>query len=387
MKIIYVATMHDKDSFNRIFIKEKKPIQAAGKYHQLMCEGLVKNGVDLETIALLPINSGNCDKKFIKGFESSENGVNYKYLPVINISFLKQFFSFFASFFRVFKQPKNSILIADYLNLFATKGALVAAKIKGMKSICIVTDLPEYLGRQSMAKKYRSTFKSFDGFVFLTEAMNEKVNKLNKPYIVLEGHSNALMKDRVHYPFETKKKIVLYAGTLDYKYGILNLCEAFRLSHKENEELHIYGDGDSKDKVVEYSKNDNSIKYFGNVSNHIVIDAELKAHLLVNPREGKEEFTKYSFPSKTMEYMATGTPVLMYDLPGLPNEYKPYLYLVNDSLLFELRKCLDLPIEVISNTGKLAKNFVVSKKNNIIQAEKLKDYITCYFLKDKGTKK
>ena len=38
----------------------------------------------------------------------------------------------------------------------------------------------------------------------------------------------------------------------------------------------------------------------------------------VNPRQNNEEFTKYSFPSKTMEYLASGVPVVAYKLDGIP---------------------------------------------------------------------
>ena len=52
---------------------------------------------------------------------------------------------------------------------------------------------------------------------------------------------------------------------------------------------------------------------------------ELKATLLVNPRPTTEEFTIYSFPSKNMEYMASGTPLLTTKLPGMPEEYHQYV--------------------------------------------------------------
>lgn len=55
-----------------------------------------------------------------------------------------------------------------------------------------------------------------------------------------------------------------------------------------------------------------------------------KATLLINPRPSNEEFTKYSFPSKNLEYMASGTPLLATDLPGIPAEYKRYEYIIEN---------------------------------------------------------
>lgn len=379
MKIIYVATMHDSSTFKKLFTRETKPIQAAGKYHQLMCEGIVKNGVDLETIALLPINKANSGRKIIRGFDAFEKGVVYQYIPVINARLFKQLFSFVCAFLRVIRQPSSSILVADYLNFFATKGALLAARIRRIKCFGVVTDLPEFLWRDSKAKKYKRILKKFDGFVFLTEGMSKKVDVLEKPFLVLEGHSDSSMNYRTRQPDE-KTKVILYAGTLNKRYGILNLCEAFLACHKEDEELHIYGDGDSKETILQYVGKDKNIKYMGNVANDIVVKAELNAHLLVNPRQGNEEFTKYSFPSKTMEYMATGTPVCMYYLPGMPNEYKEYLNLVDDgepvsSLSKTIRRVLDDYDDALDKAEK-GRRFVLEEKNNVKQAKRLIDFIS-----------
>lgn len=62
--------------------------------------------------------------------------------------------------------------------------------------------------------------------------------------------------------------------------------------------------------IRKYEKIDNRNKYFRVVPNQAVAEEELKATLLVNLRPSNEEFTKYSFPSKNMEYMVLGTPTL-----------------------------------------------------------------------------
>ena len=71
-----------------------------------------------------------------------------------------------------------------------------------------------------------------------------------------------------------------------------------------------------------------AVKYKGVAPNAVIVEEELKATLLVNPRPTGEEYTKYSFPSKNMEYMASGTPVLTTCLPGMPAEYNEYVYLL-----------------------------------------------------------
>lgn len=46
---------------------------------------------------------------------------------------------------------------------------------------------------------------------------------------------------------------------------------------------------------------------------------------IVNPRENGEDFTKYSFPSKNMEALSSGIPLIAYKLDGIPNEYDQYI--------------------------------------------------------------
>lgn len=42
------------------------------------------------------------------------------------------------------------------------------------------------------------------------------------------------------------------------------------------------------------------------------------ADVLVNPRQNDDEYTKYSFPSKNIEYLMTGNAVMAYMLDGIP---------------------------------------------------------------------
>lgn len=76
-----------------------------------------------------------------------------------------------------------------------------------------------------------------------------------------------------------------------------------------------------------------------------------------------------------MEYMASGTPVLTTVLPGMPGEYHPYVYLIeNESaqgIGEMLRKVLAQSDEALFERGKEARDFILQKKNNVLQAEKI----------------
>ena len=106
-----------------------------------------------------------------------------------------------------------------------------------------------------------------------------------------------------------------------------------------------------------------------------VVEKEMSATLLVNPRPTNEEYVKYSFPSKTMEYMASGTPVLTTALPGMPKEYYPHVFLIHEETPAGIAQALK---DTLSRTdadlfrfGCKARAFVLKERNNIVQAGKI----------------
>jgi len=122
---------------------------------------------------------------------------------------------------------------------------------------------------------------------------------------------------------------------------------------------------------------DDRICYKGNIDREDVLLLQKKARLLVNPRQPNYELTKYSFPSKTMEYLASGTPVLMYKLPGIPEEYFQFCYTLTDLSVDELASKID---EIVSQTdfelqkkGEEAKRFILENKTARIQVKKIID--------------
>ena len=101
----------------------------------------------------------------------------------------------------------------------------------------------------------------------------------------------------------------------------------------------------------------------------------MAATLLVNPRPTNEEYVKYSFPSKTMEYMASGTPVLTTVLPGMPKEYYPYVNFIREEspqgIADALKTVLASSDDELFAQGCRAREFVLKERNNVVQAKKI----------------
>jgi glycosyltransferase involved in cell wall biosynthesis len=188
------------------------------------------------------------------------------------------------------------------------------------------------------------------------------------------------MKDRVpSMEKKTSPRVCFYAGGVSKQYGLSNLVEGFRKADLANARLHIYGPGDYVEELESIAAEDDRIFYGGMLLNTEIVDKEQEAALLVNPRPTDEEYVKYSFPSKTMEYMASGTPVLTTVLPGMPREYHPYVYLLEDEtadgIAAKLQKVLASSDGELFRKGMEARTFVLEQKNNVIQAQKILDML------------
>ena len=383
MRVIYVSNLCLPKVYEGLFEdKRLKSSEAVQKYHRIMAEGFALNGCEVISLGVVPANK-NVSKKFISLPKGELNGVKYKHLRTINLPIIKQLLNAVGVYFNVLKYGnKESFVICDGLSYLASKATVLACKLKRLKSVVIITDLPEFLvGRDNPAvQRYKKLFDQFSGYVLLTEEMAVKLGYQDKPYVVIEGQVDSLENREVLEAKQYDKKIVMYAGIVRKLYGLKILVEGFIKADLPNYELHIYGNGDYADEIDEISKHNNNVKHFPSQPNTTIVEKEKRAFLLVNPRPTNEEYTKYSFPSKNMEYMVSGTAVLTTNLPGMPSEYKQYVYLIEDEtedgVCKAFKKLSELSEEDIIGKGRLAREFVLTNKNNKKQTNRIIALIT-----------
>lgn len=381
MRVIYIASVFDEECLKNRFEGKCVLPYAASKYNTLLFEGIVKNGIKTDVLSVVPISRSVYKKIIFKGYCVTKKDLTIQFLSQINLPIIKNVFNILSSFFKTLFAPKESVVIYDVLVVSAAMGAIMAAKLRRFKKVGVVTDLPKFqpIAKSSfMLKMNDRVVANSDGYVFLTLQMNDEVNAANKPYIVLEGHVDEHMKEKTHAPFSCQQKNIVYAGAIEKMYGIEMLCKAFMDIALPNEVLHVYGNGDYATELSALAQEAKNIVYHGNRPNEEIVEAELNATLLVNPRPTDGEYTKFSFPSKTLEYMVSGTPVLSSRLAGIPKEYGDYIFYFDantkEALGRQMRKILDLSPEELERIGSASREFVLRRKNNIIQSAKIIDF-------------
>lgn len=307
-----------------------------------------------------------------------------------NFALIKQYFIYRAALKALRKWAKHNEKKERTVVIYALFAPFLKAAVKLKKEfedvriIQIVPDLPEFMSdknswvlRMLKSKSNRMLNKlevHIDGYVLLSRFMTERLPIDKQPVTIIEGISN-ISRNQILESEGPDERYILYTGTLARRYGILNLVKAFTKVKDNNIKLIICGLGDAECEIREYAAKDSRIIFKGQILREKAIELQQKATLLVNPRTPEGEFTKYSFPSKTMEYLASGTPTLMYRLPGIPDDYFQYFFSPEDesidSLTAKMEEILAMNPAKLREFGQRGQNFVANEKNPHVQANKI----------------
>lgn len=286
------------------------------------------------------------------------------------------------------KYPEEEKAVVVYAIHFPFLKACVDVKNKigkSLKIILIVPDLPEFMNDkvkwpkskllEMNQHKLSVLYPEVDAFVLLSKYMVDRLPVGNKPWAVVEGIFNFRDEDTIDVSSTVQDKFILYTGTLAQRYGVMNLVEAFAQTDNHEYKLVICGIGGTDEQIKKYAEKDKRIIFKGQIPRLEVLKLQRQATLLVNPRTPEGEFTKYSFPSKTMEYMASGTPCLLYRLPGIPEEYFNYCFTIEelgvDALKQKMESIMAMSKENLVSLGQRARTFILENKNPLAQTSKV----------------
>lgn len=394
MEILYVSSLCSIRKFDDLSSSGTfKPEFAVQKFHQLLAQGFVLNSCKIETLSPCPVNKDSHKRLFWKKEIETIDGIMYQYLPFINYPFLRQITLFISGIIStvswISKNRKSEkIIVCDILNVTVAASAMLVGRLFKIQVVGVVTDIPSIMissnnVRKSLLEKMTPFIDEklnnlYSSYVLLTQYMCSYINRYNRPSCVIEGVVDV---NRTHVQRIEKNSVrtLIYAGSLFEANGVRQLIEAFRQIKGDHLRLSIYGSGEIEKEMDLFMKMDSRLIYHGSVPNMEVVEAELNATLLINPRFSNAEFTKYSFPSKNLEYMASGVPLLSTCLPGMPKEYYDYIYTFKDESLDgfirTLSFILSLPDKDLKLKGQSAKEFVLREKNNVYQTQKILEMV------------
>ncbi len=335
------------------------------------------------------------DKKIYQQKEEQTlfQNVNVNRISYLNFPIVKQLWQIV----NVYRTAKKMVIKekADTVfcfNLFPQIGIpmrWLKRKFPYLDTVCLLADLPiddntERKGvsvwlRNIMEKSTWKSMKVCDKYIVLNKEVIRKYLP-NKEYIVIDGGvSDDDVKKYEDYVAKNEEHSIMYCGALTEYNGILNLLQAMQLVKDEDIYLDIYGGGYLEDVVRSAAQQRRNIRYHGRVDNQTIIKKQREAWLLINPRVINDPIAEVTFPSKTFEYMLSGTPVLTTRLNGYSEEYDgKMIFTESDSaekIAEGIEKVKRMGKEELQSISCEAKKFVVEKRCWSVQSKKIADFI------------
>lgn len=336
-------------------------------------------------ISAMPVSNYPLNQKIFFGYSSFKDG-NYKgvYIPFLNILILKHITRFLTALFLLLYH----ILVRNFKTIFVHgvhSPYLILCylfSIFGVKYHVILTDPAGVV--LPTDSKFTQFFKTIDknlvGFFirhadtviclspYLVEHYQINSNHIVFPGILNKDFRNFVDESRLKNIENIKDKVfkITYAGGLNEAYGIKLLVDAVAGLNKSIPiELLLYGKGDQVNYIKDKSLIDSRIKYMGFCNTEELVPALLTSDLLVNPRPSNQEFAILSFPSKLIEYLYTGVPVLTTRIKSIPDDYQEHFFYIDDESIIGIQNSIldiiQLPEKIRAEKAHKASNFI--KKN------------------------
>lgn len=228
-----------------------------------------------------------------------------------------------------------------------------------------------------LEKKVDQLAKGFDCFVFATEHMAQAFGVEDKPFTVVEcAYAEPSYYSSLEDTSDESEKIIFYAGALREEYGIPHLLRAFSMIEGENYRLWLAGGGNAEHIIAEFAEKDPRIEFLGFITPQEVDLRQKRATVLISARTTEYAFVKYSFPSKTMEGLASGKPYIAHRLPCDPPEYADYILYAEESdeaLRDKMVQVCELPKAQRDAISQKARDFVLREKNPKIMSKRIVD--------------
>lgn len=387
MKILLLGSLISAAQMEQLNSNSKEKASVAPvNYETMLAKGLIENGVKVEALSVPAVAAfpHSIYKHIAEKQETVENNIQIHWIPFINIQGLKQLTikrnaeKLLKQWLQENKDVKDKVVLMYSIYPPYTEPAVRFCKAYGCHLSAVITDLPEYMYSWKNMKGIRGWYSKklslkmmelqgkCDSYILFTKPMAAKMGIEDKQYIVSEGFCDASIfvdiPDQQKYP----RKTIVYGGNLSKLYGIQNLVKGFMQTNLDAE-LHLYGAGRDAEFIEECAKQDSRIKFFGRVDRKTLLVALKKAHLLVVNKPTEDDYSNYSFSSKILEYMASGTPLLTTKVGGMPEEYYDYLYFFDEEstegIKLSLDKIMSSGDKQLRDKGIAARTFASNNKH------------------------
>lgn len=371
---------------------ENLPLQTH-KFAWSLARAMRHGGATVQLLSTLPVsNFPKMPQLFFRGERFVEDGffgLTLGFLNILGLKHITRGISCATVARREIIRHGTHVLVVHGVHSVFLWFA-VAMRQNNRKVVIVMTDPPGVVspsdGRLVKRLKnldmwlVRLALRRVDGVVALTQALVEDFAP-TRIGLVLPGFLDRYLEnlpDNILAKNKNEVFRVAYAGGLSVAYGVDLLIDAVMGITNIPIQLDLFGKGELVSHIKTLAASDTRIRYGGSLPPADLANHLRKAHLLVNPRPSNQSFVRHSFPSKVIEYMALGVPVLSTRLPGIPDEYRAYLTIAAEETAMGFRQAIldfiKLPLEIRTMQANEARNFIMNSASESVQGKKIASF-------------
>ena len=363
MKILYITTAMEQEDyrhFSKLWSIQPNPSNQIFNNKMIRSLSLTH---EVDVLSVRPLSRKLCSVKSLPFREVTDGNITWHYTTVKGGSFRRKLYAkkdFKKSLGK--KIDKEYVMFVDTINPTCLT---LAAKLKEqyhipLIGVCITSPSNINGTMRSYALKIFELAKNCDGYISLTEDLNDLYNENFRHSLVIEG---LVDRERPDTTLEPSKPYFFYSGSMLSKYGVYNLIKAFRGVNSLNYELLIAGHSVNQEEIKEATKKMQNIKFLGTLPHNKVLTLQSNSIANINPRPVSQDLNRYSFPSKLFEYLASGSVTISTKQNKITSEIEDAIWVDSNSvedLRDAMLEVLDLKVEARKEMAQKAKEKVLS---------------------------
>ena len=246
--------------------------------------------------------------------------------------------------------------------------------------------LPKRLGRSRLTMlgywKAEKTAKKFIPLLTGRIVINEKIIDLYAPgkdSILIDGGVNKKIISSLFPLQETHGTTYTFvcAGMLWDQNGTKLILDAMKLNNNDRIRIVFAGKGQDVSLIESMAIEDKRISYVGMLNREELFRLYEKTDILLNLRI--EEPDDVHFPSKLLEYMATGKHVVSTPVAHAERDYGDYITLLKDITPSGLASLMETIVYTskseLLEKGERARKFIVEQRNWNTQTQRIMNYM------------
>ena len=271
---------------------------------------------------------------------------------------------------------------------------LIAARVVNAKAVVYLCDVsvpgvtvPKTIWHRIDAFIQHRIIKYFDGHIVVSDCIARDF-LAGQSYVLAEGGVSPSLLENTATCLQARHHnqnlfTIVATGSLDDHNGFAEIIDAFHALQGEHYRLVIAGRGSLQPIIENAVKSDKRISFYGYLEHDKLLSLHASGDVLINMRISRGAQTVYGFPSKTLEYMVSGIPLITTCVGHIEQELSDYCYLLRDEtaagLTMLIKEVEAVPLDERLRIGLSARDYMRTHKTWDAQCEKIFVYLNQKF--------